>query len=91
MASIHIYKNTEGRFECCIIKHGKYITGTRQGYENKADAIQVIRILSEATLSDAAIPFQDNTKQQPVICVLEKNGSISTHENIKPGPRYIPQ
>jgi hypothetical protein len=40
----HLFKNSDNKYEVAFIKKGKYIVGTRQGYEKKKAALKAAMI-----------------------------------------------
>jgi hypothetical protein len=75
----HLYKNANGKFEFAFINKGRYIAGTKQGYERGSDAKRVLfTLLSSACSTSDKFIIQDDTGLKPVVIYLFKRGHTST-------------
>lgn len=56
-----LYKNKQNKFEISFVtKQGEFIVGSKQGYENRKDAVDSIRLVGRGD------DFQDETRLNPV-------------------------
>lgn len=57
----HIYCNKRGLFEFAYISKGRYIAGTRQGYERKKAALKALAKLGNT--KETRVTVQDDTEE----------------------------
>lgn len=86
----HLFKNNQNQFEFAWINKGRYVCGTRQGYENRSDALYALfTLIAKHNLSayKGGWNIQDDTGKAPnVIRIFEKGRQVLT--NIQPGKPY---
>lgn len=61
----HIYKNKQNKFEFAFIRKGRYIAGTKQGYNRMSTAIESLVSCREVVAGYFEV--QDDTGEKPVI------------------------
>jgi uncharacterized protein YegP (UPF0339 family) len=86
----HLFRNKQKQFEFAFISKGRYIAGTKQGYENRSDALSALNFLVRKPMpggSFYAILVQDNTGEKPVVIALYTQGKQVLTNN-KPAAPY---
>lgn len=67
----HLFKNNQKLFEFAFISKGEYIAGTRQGYENRSDALSALNHLArKSIIYYGSILVQDDTGKEPIVIAL---------------------
>lgn len=87
----HLFKNKKKQYEFAFISKGDYIAGTRQGYENRFDALKSLNYLVRKPVPSATfagILVQDDTGLIPVIISLypKERQVMTTNKPSKPYP-----
>lgn len=97
----HIYRNKQGKHEFAFIKRGKYIVGSKQGYERKKTLVKsLVSVIFDENVKTVN-QFEDKPpKVVSVYCYVQddtlgivlKLGNDGKHEptNRKPVKAYNP-
>lgn len=89
---LHLYKSpTTKKYEIASVRNGKYIIGSKQGYENKEGCYTALRA-AMGDFESKGIVFQDNTLKVPrkfVLGVIKGTYPIAIRSP-KPPKRYQP-
>lgn len=88
---IHLFKNNAGKFEIAVVNNGKYIVGSRQGYNRKAGAIGAIASIMNSFNGNRTCVFQDDTFDTSKVFVLKYDKTIRELTNVKPKKKYAKQ
>lgn len=51
----HLFKNNDGKFEIAFISKGRYIVGSRQGYERKGSCLSALVQMGAPDVQDDTI------------------------------------
>lgn len=92
----HLFKNIEHQFNFAFIHfNSKFICGTRQGYENKKEAIDILINMLDSTRDEETQGYgvyfiQDDTDPKKSVILEISHGLpyISRETKIKPSKRY---
>lgn len=92
----HLFKNAEHQFNFAFIHfNSKFICGTRQGYENRKEAIEILLNMLDSTRDEETQGYgiyfiQDDTDPKKSV-ILEISNGVKDYvrvTKIKPSKRY---
>lgn len=99
----HLFINSDNLFEFAFVSKGRYIVGSKQGYERRAKALSALKSInfskhlgaiysghnSPGKADNFFVDIQDDTKTEPVILRVYEIGAAGVLKD-KPGKRYLP-
>jgi len=87
---IHLIKSGRNKFDLAVVRNGKLIFRTVQGYEKKAGVYKAIRSLGKEFVC-LNTTFQDDTLDLPEVQYLPFKGRPYKIEGAKPKKKYEPK
>lgn len=91
---LHLIKNAQDQFEVVTVENGRYIVGSKQGYNTRQGCYTNMRAQLKNFPNATCVVFQDDTQSPLMVYKLYPKGKDNNNvplacPSIKPQKRYI--